>query len=355
MSSLAGTTEKMRSLLKIGGLLAAVLFGIYLFITGGIFIKNIFFPNAPVAPKQSFGQLPEIIFEQKASPAIKYLINTVTGELPNNLPSKMFVYKLTQPKPDLLALKNARSIASSADFKDNEIKISDTVYQWTNPTTNAVIRIDINNKSFEISSNLVSNQNIISNAFIPEENRIKQYVGDYLRSLGVNLDNLNYTEESFTYYTFSGNTLTKTDNPFTAKAIRINLYNNNIQNELGDFPFVYPNPEFPLVTILVAFPSSSRMIALEAESYNKIIAEEASDYPIKSPAIAFDELKSGTGYLYNPGSLNTIEITAVYLAYYLDKNTNDYAQPVYVFEGINSKAFVPAAQFATISAEVTSE
>lgn len=355
MSSLASTTEKMRLFLKIGGLIAAVLFGIYLFITGGIFIKNIFFPDAPTAPKQEFGQLPEIIFEQKASSAINYRINTVTGELPTDLPSKMFVYKLIQPKPDLLALQNARSIAANAGFKDSELKISDTVYQWTNPTTNAVLRMDINTKSFEISSNLISNRSIILNAFIPEEDRIKQYISDYLLSLGVDLKSLSYTEKSFTYYTFSGDVLAKTDNPFIAKVVRVNLYNNNIQNDLGEFPFVYPNPEFPLVTILVAFPSSARMIVLEAESYNKILAEVSSDYPIKSPDTAFEELKSGVGYLYNPNSLNTIEITAVYLAYYLDKNTNEYAQPVYVFEGIDSKAFVPAVQYATISAEVTAE
>lgn len=355
MSSLAATTEKMRSLLKIGGLIGVILFGLYLFISGGILVKNIFFPNAPTAPVQGFGQLPEIVFEQKSSPAIDYKINTLTGELPTNLPSKMFVYKLLQPKPDLLALQNSKNLATIAGFKEGEIKISSTEYRWTNPGTNSTITIDINNKNFEINSNLALNQSIISNSLIPEEERIKQHISNYLQSLGVDLEKLSFREESLVYYTFSNNILTKTDNSFTAKAIRVNLYNKNIENEQGNFAFVYPNPEFPLVTLLVAFPSSSRMIVLEGKSYNKIVTDESSDYPVKSPTVALDELKSGKGYLHNPNNLNTVEITDVYLSYYLDENTNEYALPVYVFEGINSRGFVTAVQFATTSAEVTSE
>ena len=355
MSSLAGTTEKLRSVLKIGGIAGAILFGIYLFIMGGIFVKNIFFPSAPDAPEQAFGQLPEIIFEQNASPAINYQINTVTGELPTSLPSRMLVYKLEKPRPDLLALQNSRKIASSAGFKDAETKISNSIYQWTNPTTNSVIKFDITSKSFEINSNLTSNQAILANAVIPDEDRMKRYVNDFLRSLMVDLENLSYTENSIKYYNFINNTLVEADNPFTAKLVRLSLYNNNIQNDLGDFSFVYPNPEFPLVTLLVAFPSSARMAVLGGESFNKIVSKESSDYPIKSPSTAFEDLQSGLGYLSNPNELNRIEITDVYLAYYLDKNTNEYAQPVYVFEGATAKAFVPATQYATTSAGVTSE
>lgn len=355
MSSLAGTTEKMRSILKMGAIIGAALFGIYLLVMGGIFVKNIFFPADPIAPEQAFGELPEIFFEQEASAAINYQVNTVTGELPTNLPTRMLVYKLKQPKPDLLALQNARSIVSFAGFKDGETKISSSIYQWTNPSINSAIKFDINNKNFEINSNLASNQSIIANATIPDEARMKDYAGDYLRSLGVDLENLSFTENSIRYYNFTNNTLVESDNPFTAKVVRLSLYNNNIENDLGNFSFVYSNPEFPLVTLLVTFPSSARMVVLGGEAYNKILDEIPSDYPIKSPTTALEELKNGRGYFSNPNNLNTIEITEVYLAYYLDKNTTEYAQPVYVFEGPNSKAYIPAVQFATVSAELTSE
>lgn len=355
MSSLANTTEKLRSTIKIGGIAIGSIFILYLFIIGGVFLKNMFFPTPPDAPEQLFGQLPEIIFEMNASAAINYQLNTISGELPTNLPNKMLVYKLDTPRPDLLALKSARSIASNSGFKNGETKISDNIYQWSNPSTNAVLQFNVNTKDFEIRSNFLTNQNIIANAVFPNEDRMKQYASDLLGLLRVNQEGLSYNERGAKYYTFSGNTPTQVDNLFNAKAVRLNLYNNDIQNELGTFSFVYPNPEFPLVTILAAFPSSTRMIVLESESYNKIITDESSDYPIKSPSEAFSDLEGGMGYLYNPNSLNTIQITEVYLAYYLDKNITEYAQPVYVFEAIDSRAYVPAIKYVPQLEESTSE
>ncbi len=344
MLSLANTTEKLRSVLKIGAVIAIIFFVIYLFVSGGVLIKNIFFPDAPTAPQEAFGQLPEVLFEQKGSAAINYQINTISGELPTTLPNKMYVYKIAHQKPDLLALQNARSIVSAAGFEESEIKISDATYQWANPTTGAVIKYDINARDFEIRSNFIANQNLLLSPIFPDEDRIKKNVTELLNLLRVNMNGLSYNDQSLKYYAFSGNNLVLVDNLFNAKTVRVNLYNNNIQNELGDFPFVYQNPELTTVTLLVSFPSSSRMIVLEGDSYNHALLEESSDYPIKSAVEAFEDLKSGQGYLFNPNSLNSIQITNVFLAYYLDKNTNEYAQPVFVFEGINAKAFIPAVK-----------
>ena len=353
--SLAGITEKSRSIIKYGVMIAGALFLIYILFIGGIFVKNILFPTAPTGPEQGFGQLPEIVFEQKASPAINYVINTTSGKLPANLPTRLLVYKIAQLKPDLLALQNARNIASAAGFKTGEIKISENVYQWSNPTTNSVMVYDITMKNFEISSNLLSNQSIINNASFPNEDKIRQYVSEFLNSVNVNLEKLGYAKDSIKYYNFNGSKLIPQDDSLNAKVARINLYNNSIENERGIFPFVYPNPEFPLVTVLVTFPSSSRMVVLGGEFYNKILTDESSEYQIKTPDEAYSDLQSGIGYLLNPNNQSTFEITDVYLGYFLDKNINEYVQPVYIFEGIGGKAFVPAIKFSTQSAELTSE
>jgi len=345
MSSLASTTEKMRSLLKVGAIIAAVLFGIYLLFFGGVIIKNIFFPTAPDLPKEAFGKLPPLEFDQIPDPTISYQINTVSGDLPTDFPDRMLVYKIAQPKPDLLALQNTRRIAATAGFTQFETKISDTVYQWQNPSTNAHIQFNIVTKDFEIKSNLAANQAIISSPVFPEESEIKKDVREYLNSLQVDMEGLDFRDDSIIYYTLSGNTLQQTTNINIAKLVRVNLYNKNIINDLGDYKFVYPNQEFPNVTLIIAYPSQSRAIVLEGESYNhKILLDDFSDYPIKTAAEAFDELKGGNGYLFNPNNLSSIQITEVYLAYYLDKTTTEYAQPVIVFEGINAKGYVPAVK-----------
>ncbi len=352
MSSLASTTEKMRSLIKIGVIIGGAIFMLYLFIMGGVFVKNLFFPTAPEGPKQEFGELPQIVFEQIPDSTINYQINTVTGELPTNLPTRMFVYKLEQPKPDLLALQNARSITSSAGYNQGELKISDSIYQWSNSSTNSSLQYDINEQTFRINTNILSNQNIINNAVIPDEIRIQQNLNDLLNTMRVEFSGLAYSEQSIKYLDAN---LNPVDNPINAKVVDVSLYNNTIENDLGTFNFVYPNPPKSLVNFIVAFPSSHRLILLEGNSHNKVLTEEFSDYPIKSVTDAFEELKNGSGYLYNPTQLRNIQITNVFVAYYLDENTKEYAQPVYVFEGVNATAYVPAAIYTIQSVESTSE
>ena len=354
MSSLANTTEKLRSVLKISAIVLGAAFLLYLFVSGGVIIKNIFFPPPPDTPLQEFGELPEMVFKEKASAAIDYQLNTVSGELPTNLPNKMFVYKIEKPRPDLLALQNSRKIANAADFKQGETKVSDSIYQWANPAVNSLLQYNLNTKDFQIKSNLVTVESLLNSASIPDEDRIKQYVGELLNKFDVDRNDLYYNENSFKYYSLSGGNLTQVDNIFNAKVIRVSLFNKNIENELGEFGFVYPDPNTPLVSLVVAFPSSGRMITIEAKVFNKVITEESSDYPIKSPAEAFDELKQGKGYLYNPNDSGSVQITDVYLAYYLDESTEEYAQPVYVFEGTTARAYVPAVKSSSQS-EATSE
>lgn len=347
MTSLAGTTDKLRSILKIAGIIGAVLFLIYLIFIGGVFIKNIFFPTPPAPPAQGYGQIPELVFNIPTNQSVNYVVNTASGQLPLNFPDRMLVYKIAQPKPDLLALQNARQIAVGVGFTNQELKISDVIYQWVNPSTNATLQMDIISKNLEIRSNYLFNS-LITNSVFPEEEDITKDVNKFMTSLHANISALNYKENSFIYYSIKGNNLEQTNNKNNANVVRVNLYNNNIQNDLGDFPFVYPNQEFPNVHILLSYPSKSRPNLLEGDVYDyQILTEENSDYPIKSATEALDELKNGNGYLFNPNNSSNIQITGAYLAYYLDKNTSQFLQPVIVFNGIDSSggniiAYIPA-------------
>jgi len=343
MSSLAGTTEKLRSIIRIGVLVAAALFAVYILIVVGIFIKEVLFPSALPLPEQAFGKLPPLRFEQSPPAGIQYLVNTSTGRLPADFPDRILVYKIEQPKPDLLALQNVRRMTSIAGFKDQETKISDTLYQWTNLSSNAIIQYDINTNNFEVRSNYLSAQNLLTNSGFPDEDRIKKNISEFLNSLQVNISSLSFSDNSLIYLIPSVNGLQKAQNPYDGKVVRVSLYNNAIENNSGTLPIVYPNPEYSILSFILSYPSPSRMFVLEGESYNHIISkEEFSDYPIKTAEEAYKDLESGNAYLYNPNDEKTIQITDVYLAYYLDKNTSDYLQPVVVFQGVNARAYVPA-------------
>ncbi len=355
MSSLAKITEKSRTLLKFCAIILAILFGIYILFTIGGFIMNIVNPPPPIMPEQAFGELPGLKFTPPTG-NITYQINTTNGRLPI-LPSKMYVYRIAQPKSDLLAIQNSRIIVGNAGFTDQEIVISENVYQWTNPnfTHNPSIQYDTVTKNFTIQSNYLAFPNILTNSGFPDEDRIRQHVAEFLTTLKVNQTSLEF-DPNIQYFTVNGPTLTPLDSIFNAKIARINLNHKPIQNELSKtpFPFVYPEPDISLTSLLISYPSRSRVAILQGEVYAyTILLDDFSDYPIKTAEEAFEELKNGNGYLYNPTNKTDIQFTNVYLAYYLDKTTSEYVQPVVVFEGADVVAYISAVKYIQSAAPIS--
>jgi len=84
-----------------------------------------------------------------------------------------------------------------------------------------------------------------------------------------------------------------------------------------------------------------------AAEYHHFALDENKNgiYPIKTSEEAWEELKSGKGYIADLGdnSKGTITIRKVYLAYYDPGQYTEYFQPVVVFEGDNNfVAYIPA-------------
>lgn len=67
-----------------------------------------------------------------------------------------------------------------------------------------------------------------------------------------------------------------------------------------------------------------------------------STYPIKTAAQALGDLKAGQGSVIIEPKGVQVSITSVYLAYFESENYNPYLLPVFVVEGPNFVAFVPA-------------
>ncbi len=343
MANLVTVTRDGRLILKFGGIFLGAIFLIYILVKGGAIFRQLFFPKPPPPPAQAFGKLPHITFPKKGESGINYTVNTVDGKLPN-LASRVDVYALLSTEPDLLALQKAKSTLDSMNFVENQFKRSDTLYQWTQSRTGIVINYNIVNKNFTINSNFLTNPSLISTTLLPSQADIIRDVGNYLKTIDAQTDNIDFEKTKVDSLELQNGSLVEAQNLGNARLARVTL----VQKNVGDIPIIYGAPEDSLLTFIVSYPSNSLQL-LDGIFYNYQIDDtKKSDYPIKSVEQALEDLKSGNAYIINPQNLTDVDITNVELKYYLPRENNGYLLPVFVFTGINFTGFVEALPATSI-------
>lgn len=346
MANLVTVTREGRLFLKIGGLIFGVLFVVYIFVQGGSIVRDVFFPKPPPPPAQAFGKLPNVNFPASEPSNITYTVNTINGELPS-LPSRVNVYKITSANPSLLALDEAKDRLDSANFVDNQTKLTETLYRWTQTGSGVTIEYDILTRNFEITSNYLTNPRLIATNILPGEVTIKSDVEGFLRTIQANTQNLDVENMTLEYLEIQDGQLIKAQNLGTARLARVTISHQSID----DIGFVYGNEEGSLISFLVSYPGS-RIQVLQGVYYNhQIDSEESSDYPVKSVLQAFDDLQQGRAYVINPQNLLNVDITNVELKYYLNKENNGYLLPVFVFTGVNFEGMVEALPATSIEGQ----
>ncbi len=337
MASLATVTKETRLTLKILAALSVGGFLLFMIFKGGALLKNILFPTPAPPPVQKFGKLPHIDFPSKGGEGIEYRINTVSGQLPV-LADRSDVYEIAKPQPNLLALDNARSRVSNDDFVQNETKITDTLYQWTQINTGIIIQYDILDQNFTIASNYLNNPGLSSNIRLPDKEKIKQDVIAYLGSIGSPIDDIDLGKSKVVLLQNSSGNLIEAENLANAKYANINL----VQNDINGTGIVYPDPTRSILNFTVSYPVRE-VKPLEGQFYHyRPVVDTKSDYPIKTADQGLEDLKRGNAYIINPQKLTTVDITDVAVKFYLGDKTKDYFLPVIVYTGINFTAYVEA-------------
>ena len=344
MANLVTVTRDGRIFLKYGGIFLGVVILLYILFKGGTLFRNVFFPKPPPAPVQAFGKLPHLNFPKKSDEGIQYTVNTVDGQLPK-LVSKVDVYKLATTEPDLLALQNAKNTLDSLNFVENQIKRSDTVYQWTQSRTGIVINYDIVTKNFTISSNYLTNPSLVATSLLPSEKDIAGDISTYLQTIDSAISNIDFDKTKIEFLELQSGSLVGAQNLGNARLARVTL----VQKNIGDIPTIYDTSEDSLMSFIISYPANTFQL-LDGTFYNYQIDEsQKTDYPIKTSEQALEDLKAGNGYIINPQNLTNIDITNVELKYYLPKESNGYLLPVIVFTGINFTGFVEALPATSIA------
>jgi len=370
--------------------LGVILMLVVFFKIGGV-IHSMLFPARLPAPNETYGKLPPIAFPKSdINGPFTYSINTVNGSLPQDFPDRLNVYPMIISEPSLLNLKNAESAISNIGYTDSQgnpvpaVPIGGSNYQWkeTTPDSNGfenTMDYNIITENFTTTSNYLTQLSVLQGQYIQNMNAPTDaipVVQDFVNNLDVFPSDIDLTltqnaPTQNTYnttplmYSVTAGQLTPATALAAAQVIRVDLYQKEIdysipagQNQdstqFKDFdmklPILYPHPPYSTMNFLVASGQGSANVVQANYNHQTVNLQPSTPqasqavYPIKTAQQAFDDLKSGKGYIasYN-GTGGQILITNVFLAYYIGTAQQNYLIPVIVFQGQNGFfAYVPA-------------
>jgi hypothetical protein len=334
MAKLADIDSEIRTLGKVAavGIVALVL--LFIVIMGGQFIKNVFFPTPPPPPTEKFGKIPPPVFNAQEPQTLSYTVNTLTGSLPN-LPTRMNVYKTKTQQESLVALSNARTNLTNGGYTDNETKINESVYQWTNSINKTNIQYNITNENFDLTSDLTSSPPTNFTGAAGEKAGAFDTINTFLQSIGEDTSDLNPDTITLTFLKVQDGQLVAASSQNSAQYVRVDLF----QKDLDRLKIYYPKlTESPMYFILSSQDSNAQIVY---GSFANMIPDttQVSDYYTINIDQAYEQLKKGNAAIFNTSNSENIQIADVSMGYYISPDQK-YFIPIVIFSGNNFKAYV---------------
>ncbi len=351
----------------------------------GIIVKDILFPPKSIPPNMAYGELAPITFPSDGvQGSFTYDLNTPTGTLPEDLPDRLDVFPITPKLPGLNNLKLAKSkieelgLITSLGVPVEENALEEDKYEWAEPIgIKRKVIFDIVSFDFSVKSDYIISLNALNAEHITNQEAAIETVQTFLASIGLQPTDLDLAKTSIAdkekhYITtpklYSINTQNGTLEPAeslsSTQVIRVDLYQKDITYDLDtgvknssgaietvsvEYPILYPHPPYSTMSLMVASGINEPEV-VDADFVHKNInltPETVGVYPLKSVNDAYEELRQGKAYIaaFNGQPNAQVLISDVYLAYYIDKEKQEYLMPIFVFEGKDGFfAYVSAIQ-----------
>lgn len=315
------------------GLVALTFLILLSYIGYKVWYQYVYLPNLPPViemPEMKFGSLPAVTFPPPGvtSTNYSYSLETTTGNLPQ-VPALLRVYFIPQTNVTLLAPDRAQNLAAVLGFPIGPDVLSPSEHRFTdNNGGNITINLTTGNFHFERPISTGSTE-INPNAFSNQENMVNDFKS-YLSSKGLLTSELSDGRSNII---FPANTATS-----SATAIA-SIW----PTDFDKLPIVTSSTTEGLVkTIVTAFKNEQQKYISVDYTYWQVDQTTYSTYPLKTASQAFEELKSGKGHISKQPLNSKVSLTTLYLAYYQSEDYSPYLQPVFVFEGPDFTALVPA-------------
>ncbi len=299
--------------------------------------NNIYLPSLPKVEEKAdlkFGNIPAIkLPETSASSAnYTYSLDTDTGSLPKDIPKLVKVYPITQLSADLLALDRAKALATKLDFDSDPQMLTSTQYRFQDKL-GGQLTIDLVTGNFSYKHNIASESANLKESFeFSTTDSIVKGLKNFLFSKNLLKDQLNEGH---------GKVVFSSPNQADSEFATVYLW----QQDVDKKPIITSTFNEGLIKAQVTTNSveDEKYINLDY-IYWPIDLENAHTYYIKTADEAYKELQNGKGSVVIEPPSAKASITKVYLGYYLTKDYQPYLEPIYVFEGSQFAAIVPAIQ-----------
>lgn len=342
MPTLNEVVSETKIVFKWGGIALGFLLFIYFITVGWGLVKEIFYPSEPPAPTVGFGKLEPVQFPtSKEEQTFEYSIDTLTGTLPS-FPDRGKVFKMNQPEADLLAMKKTQEKVNGIAFYSQPVKISKDLYKWTDvQKITRELSYNLLTSDFTMTSSYLSDENVLRGASLPDVETAKSMAKFYLENIQASTNDLDLSKTIVKFFAISSGSLVPTTHLAGSQVIQLFF----VQSNVDEKSIYYPDPNSSPISVSIASGESQPQV-VSANFYHQTVSDKSETYPLKSSQEAFDELKSGSGYVASyTGTGNNISIRNISLGYYIGETKQNYLIPIIVFEGEDDfMAYVPAVK-----------
>lgn len=333
LTETAAATKRGLRITLIFGSIFLVLWLIFLFVYNNVWVP---YQKTQTKPEQRFGpvQKPKFPTSLASTSIFEYSLDTNSGTLPTGLPRLLNVYFIPPQETSLLAPDRARRLADSLNFTSDPLILSPNSYRYSDQD-GGQLTIDLSTGNFSYSrvipASSPNGQPLLQDPVLGQESELVAELTSLLFTKGLLLPNFQKPRSLVSY-----------DNPNRqmASTAQVSIWPNNI----GDFPIVTDNPSVgPISTTMTKYLDQNLKFSKLSYSVWSFDSQTFSTYAIKPINQVFEDFKSGQGVVIkNTTQGSKVSVTKIYLAYYLSSQYQPYLEPIYVFEGDNFTAYIPA-------------
>ncbi len=323
MANLTATAQFSRKAFVVIMIVLGISLAGFLAYTFSASLRDSLFPP-PVVAIAAFGKLPPVSFIEGITPPrdVNYTIETISGNLPS-LPSIVEVFGIEKSLPSFGDLDQAKRLAQTAGFSDQPVGTYGSKATFVNANAGTTLTIDTTTKNFNVTSDYLNNQKVLSGHPKTEDEAILA-AKKYINSFGLVEQDFPAANTTTFNLKVDGNRLSDVPSITASNLIQVNFG----RADVNKVPVVYPNFKNPNLWVLV----SVNGVAAAKDSLQNIQKHKFSTYPLKGVQKAFEDLKAGKGFYNKALTGSDFPIRSVYLAYLETGVSQTYLEPVYVFK-----------------------
>jgi len=297
-------------------------------------------PPVEEKPDLKFGSLPHPNFPRVAvsSSNYSYSLDTQTGGLPkvgvdSGFEKIIKVYFITKSFASLLSADRSQTLAEKFGIFSAPQILSETKYQFNSDKKTLLVDLDTGNFSYSKEATISATK------ALDDDNKLVSDFERFLNLIGYMKDDLKTGRTKVILLKNDGGKLSPTSLRSEAVGALISLWPAPVDKKSIFTPDF--NKALVNATVLTSAQNLEDYLFIDY-IYYPIDTTTFGTYPTKSAEQAFDDLKNGGGVVVVEPLKPQVSISSVYLGYFLPEVYSPYLQPIFVFEGPNFVAYVPA-------------